>query len=69
MPRKIMYDLNHDKECLKKALLHCPILRMGKLLSNEILLSNGELIPGNKCIGCGICITKCSHNAIKLIDF
>lgn len=51
------YHQTDDIEDLKTVLVHCPVVRMGKVYRGEAF-KNGEVIPKGKCIGCSICAHK-----------
>lgn len=54
---KAIYDQNDPpplEEC-HTVLRKCPVMRMGMIFPHECF-KNGEVIPKNDCIGCGICV-------------
>lgn len=65
-----------DFDCIIKILSGCPIVRMGKTEKNELLKINitnnsneKAVVKPEFCIGCGICVKKCTHNKVRMIDW
>ncbi|MCK5322255.1 MAG: ATP-binding cassette domain-containing protein, partial [Candidatus Aenigmarchaeota archaeon] len=54
------------KKCTKPCISFCPRVRSG----DETVVDDGKKIIINEelCIGCGICVNKCQHDAIKIIN-
>lgn len=65
-----------DLDCKFKILANCPIVRMRITDKNEhikINITNNyndkAVIKPKLCIGCGICVAKCKHNKVIMIDW
>ncbi|MCI4323634.1 MAG: ribosome biogenesis/translation initiation ATPase RLI [Thermoplasmata archaeon] len=63
----LLEDRCHPTQCQWECESYCPIVRMGQ----ECIVegpAGKPIISETLCIGCGICITKCPFDAIKILN-
>jgi|Transcript_77412 ATP-binding cassette subfamily E protein 1 len=64
----VSFEKCKPSKCRLECKISCPVVRMGKLcISVEKNNSQAE-ISEKLCIGCGICVKKCPHKAIKIVN-
>lgn len=65
----ISLDKCKPSKCKLECKFNCPVVRIGKLCINVEKKSSKAEISEDLCIGCGICVKKCPHRAIKIVNF
>lgn len=58
-------DKCKPKKCKQECKRMCPVNRTGKIC---VEIEKNSTISESMCIGCGICVTKCPFDAIKIIN-
>ena len=63
-----------DKQCQHGMLRSCPVVRMGMVCGTAYTNTNTSadtyyVVPPDICIGCGICVRKCTHGLTYMVDW